>query len=299
LGYLLSLPNPVRHALQVFVAGAYAAPHLEGQIGKRDLRLPGNGRSQYAIDQKLLAITVGVLGRLPLRSDVFAPYLALGYRGYAFAAKVSGDVAGQEFGSNTEQGYEHGFYAAAGIDVFVGPGALLAEVQLAYAGHDGVLLRDTNLGALQALLGYRLMFGSRSDRAREAADAGAGAETDNAREPVAASAVSGESEQPAEAPPPAAAEIAESKPAAEEVDPSKGQIRGNVRSLKGAPLHATVVVLPEGIRSATNEDGSFALDVAPGRHEVRLRAAGYKPQSRHALVDGGGITILNVELIER
>jgi hypothetical protein len=299
LGYLLPLPDPVRHALQLFAAAAYTAPHLSDRAGTSDPRLPGDGIAHFSIDQSVLAVTVGVLGRLPLPSKVVSPYLALGYRGYVISSQVRGDVAGQSFGTNTEHGYQHGFYAAVGADVFVGPGAVLAELQLAYAQPNALTLRDANVGALQLLVGYRLMFGGPTAAAR-AAEAGSVQGAGSTRAAPASAAVKpADAQLPAAEPAPVAATPDEPPSNAESVEaPNTGQIRGNVRSFKGAPLKATVVVQPEGLRTSTSAEGTFSLDVAAGRHTVRLRAQGYQSQSREVVVDEGGITVLNVELSE-
>jgi hypothetical protein len=295
VGYLLPLPDPVRHALQLFAAAAYTAPHLDDHTGSSDPRLPGDGITHFSIDQKVLAVTVGVLGRLPLPSKLVAPYLALGYRGYAIASQVRGEAGGQAFGTNTEHGYQHGFYAAVGADLFVGPGAVLAELQLAYAQPDALVFRDANVGALQLLVGYRLMFGGPTASERAAADSVKGAGKSTAGATVSAK----EPPPTAAEPEPVAASPAEAPSDAENVSaPTTGQIRGNVRSFNGKPLKATVVVQPEELHTATSPDGTFSVDVAAGRHTVRLRAQGYRSQSREVVVDEGGITVLNVELSE-
>ena len=297
LGYLLPLPNPIRHALEVFGAAAYAAPDYDGRISSADGRLPGGGRAQYTIDSQVLTLTFGVLGRLPLASKVFAPYLALGYRGYAVSNKTSGSVAMHTFGSNTERGFAHGFHAAIGVDAFVGPGALLAELQFGIARHDSFVLRDTSLGALQLLLGYRLMFGA-SAKSEPAHNAHEPPTTPEREPPKSADTPPPESDATSAAP-------ASDQKAAQEADPSDdsqahaGQIRGQVRSQTGEPVAASVVIQPEDIHLETDPAGAFRVDVTPGKHTVQLRARGYRSQRRDVLVDERGITVLNVELIKR
>jgi hypothetical protein len=294
LGYLLPLPDPVRHALQLFAASAYTAPHLEGHSSAPDARLPGDGVTHYSIDQRLLTVTVGLLGRLPLHSELVAPYLALGYRGNFIASQVHGEVAGQAFGTNTEKGYEHGFYAAVGVDLFLGPGALLAELQCAYAGHNSFVLRDTNVGSLQLLVGYRLMFGSRGRSANSAGELSAAGASASAAKPSAQAPSAVEASQTSDA------SAAATQPAdAQDGKPLVGQIRGNIRSFKGTPLRAAVVVSPGELRLSTSADGKFSLEVAAGHYSVHLSAPGYKPQTRDVVVDEDGITVLNVELGEQ
>ena len=295
LGYLLPLPDPVRHALQLFAATAYTAPQLHGHSHATDARLPGDGVTHYAIDQRLLTVTVGLLGRLPLHSELLAPYLALGYRGHFIASQVHGEVDGQAFGTNTEHGYEHGFYAAVGVDVFLGPGALLAELQCGYAGSDAVVLRDTNLGSLRLLVGYRLMFGSRAQSANGAGELSAANKPASAPKPSAQAAAAADPTLEASA----AATLAAQSADAQASKPLVGQIRGNIRSFKGAPLRAAVVVSPGDQRLSTSADGKFSLEVPAGHYSVHLSAPGYKPQTRDVVVDEDGITVLNVELGER
>ena len=277
LGWLLPLPDPLRHSFELFVAPAYTAPRLEGDL-PRDTRLPGDGRAHYLVSQRILTATAGLLFRLPLSSERFAPYAALGYRGYFRATRTDGSVAGESFGENTEYGYAHGLYAAAGLDVFVGPGALLAEFQLGYAPRDAFVLRDTNLGALQLLLGYRLMWGA----------------SNRATQPRAASK---HLPPPAVKPePPAELQVPVVEPAAVEPEAAQAQIRGTVRSFSGQALSATVSVAPGGLEVAADEHGEFRIDVAPGSYTVQLRARGYRSQTRKVVVDDNGVTVLNVEL---
>jgi hypothetical protein len=203
-------------------------------------------------------------------------------------------VAGRAFGTNTESGYEHGFYAAVGVDLFLGPGALLAELQCAYAGHNSFVLRDTNVGSLQLLVGYRLMFGSRGRSANSAGELSAAGASASAAKPSAQAPSAVEASQTSDA------SAAATQPAdAQDGKPLVGQIRGNIRSFKGTPLRAAVVVSPGELRLSTSADGKFSLEVAAGHYSVHLSAPGYKPQTRDVVVDEDGITVLNVELGEQ
>jgi hypothetical protein len=75
-----------------------------------------------------------------------------------------------------------------------------------------------------------------------------------------------------------------------------GQLRGVVRKLDGAPLRATVRVLPDGPRVETGADGAFALELAPGAHVIEIEAEGHVVERRDVELEDGGVTILNVEL---
>ena len=286
VGYLLPLPAPIGHAFEVFAGAGYSAPSLDGRTGA-DARLPGDGIAHFSVEQRVLTGNVGVLFRAPFETPWLAPYIALGYRGFFIDSGLSGSVAGRAFGENHEQGYEHGMFGSLGIDVFLGPGAVLAELQLAYAPHDALALRDTNLGGLQFYLGYRFMIG------RPAAHAQPRASTHTAVGTSAAVVVPVSAAEPDVQPTESAASDAAV------AEPARGQIRGNVRAFSGAPLRATISVEPGGMRTSTAADGKFSLEVAPGKYTVQLRASGYKSQDREVVVDEEGITVLNVELGKR
>jgi hypothetical protein len=157
VGVLLPLPEPVRHSLGVFLSGQYLAPGTDGK-STADPRLPGDGILRYDVTQQELAFTLGVMYRLPLSTDLLMPYAAIGGRLYLLRTEVSASGGGESFGDSEETGASGGVYLAGGVDIFLGPGALLAELQFAYAGLDGYIMRDTNVGSLNLAVGYRLML---------------------------------------------------------------------------------------------------------------------------------------------
>ncbi|HUH00523.1 MAG TPA: carboxypeptidase-like regulatory domain-containing protein [Kofleriaceae bacterium] len=76
-----------------------------------------------------------------------------------------------------------------------------------------------------------------------------------------------------------------------------GQIRGLVRTLSGKPIRgATIRLEPLGTMVESSDDGSFRVDVQPGRYTLEVRARGYASQRRTIQVDENGVTVLNVEL---
>jgi hypothetical protein len=76
----------------------------------------------------------------------------------------------------------------------------------------------------------------------------------------------------------------------------EGQIKGNVRSLRGGPLQAQIEILTTGQTLETAADGTFVVDVPPGDYRLRIRAEGHEPQERNAQVERLGVTILVVDL---
>lgn len=156
LGYLFPLPAPVGRSLGIFAAGAYSQPKTEGEVSEPDPRLPGDGVLRYDVTERQAALSFGLAYRLQLES--LCPYLAGGVRVHMLETAVSGDAGGESFGTNKETDVEIGGYVTLGVDVFLGPGAFLGEVQMPFGGVDGYILRNTNVAALNLAIGYRLFF---------------------------------------------------------------------------------------------------------------------------------------------
>jgi hypothetical protein len=287
LGYLLPLLDPFLHAFELFVSTGYVGSSLSGHTSQPDGRLAGDGKVSYTVRERSLSWGAGLRFRVPLRSERLAPYLALGYRGFGTADVVKARVAGQAVSSSTERGLSHGFFASAGLELFVGPGAVLAELQLARAARDPLVMRGA-IGGMQVFVGYRLMFGEPAPRPRQAAPA---VLPQPLPPPTAA--------QQAPAPEPDSSEgttTDETAIVAAAETTSDSQIRGVVRSFRGQPILAHVLVEPGARTAETGPGGEFSLNVPPGRYTVTLRAEGFAPQTKTCVVDQAGITVLNVEL---
>jgi hypothetical protein len=300
LGYVLP---PLDHAFELFSAFAYTAPSIEGSSTMADPRLPGDGKLHYRVDQQIGGLGLGLRYRLQL--PVVTPYAAAGGRLYMTRMKVSGNISGTPIGTNQETGTAWGAFFAAGVEIGVGPGALLGELQINYGGFDGFVLRNTNLGSLGLMLGYRLMLPppsytshahDREDAANYAVDVApvppepapqSGAETT----PQAAPAPEPAASEPVAAPAAVSADAAAAAPA-----DGHAQVRGHVRSFSGEPLRATIRVKPRDLKASTDEQGYFELDVPPGKYTVHLRSNGYASQDRRVVVEPNGVTVLNVEL---
>lgn len=159
LGFTLP---PLGRSIEIFLAGQYAAPTTEKK-GIADKSGPGGesrlpGEWKYSLTERQAILTLGGLYRLPLATPLFRPYIALGGRAYFLRTEVNGSAGGESFGGNEETATKFGFYGALGGELHFGPGAVLLEVQTGYAAVDGFVLRDTNVGSLNAALGYRLFI---------------------------------------------------------------------------------------------------------------------------------------------
>lgn len=158
LGYAPKLGDPNNRSLEIFLIGQYAQPGLDGDADEPDPRVPGSDPFSYEVTQQMLSLSLGALYRFDLSSDLVMPYGGLGARMYMLNTKAKGDVAGEAFGESEETQSDFGLVLLGGVDIFVGPGALLAELSFGWASLDGFVMRDTNLGALSLSVGYRVML---------------------------------------------------------------------------------------------------------------------------------------------
>lgn len=78
-----------------------------------------------------------------------------------------------------------------------------------------------------------------------------------------------------------------------------GILRGLVRNFSGDPLAASVRVRPGNVEVQSGEDGTFELELPPGRYQVQISAGGYRRQQRPVQIELDGVTVLNVELRSR
>jgi hypothetical protein len=74
-----------------------------------------------------------------------------------------------------------------------------------------------------------------------------------------------------------------------------GQLRGQVQSMAGIALDATIRIEPTG-RELRASKGRFETDVAPGSYKVLISMPGYITQKRSIEVEENGVTVLNVDL---
>lgn len=154
LGYTLPFAD---RALEVFLSGQWAAPTMTGGA-EADARLPGDGAMTFELTQQEAILSLGLLYRIPLSTPVLRPYVGVAGRVYLMRTDVTGQAGGEAFGANEETGTSWGVLGLAGVDFFLGPGALLAELQFGWAPLDGKVLADTNTGALGVMVGYRLFL---------------------------------------------------------------------------------------------------------------------------------------------
>lgn len=155
LGYALP---PLDRAIEVFVAAQFSQPTTDGTASEADPRLPGDSAFSYDITQQILTVALGGIYRIDLQNGLVMPYGGLGGRLYMLNTQVEGEVDGQSFGDNEETQTDFGLVVMGGVDIFLGPGALLAELTFGWTSVDGFVLRDTNLGSVNLAVGYRFVL---------------------------------------------------------------------------------------------------------------------------------------------
>jgi hypothetical protein len=158
LGYLLPLGAPVNRSIEVFVDGQYTMAGMTGASSQSDARLPSTGALHYDLTQQALALSLGGIYHIDLGSQLIMPYAGLGARMYLLNTKVKGSAGGEAYSPSNETQMRAGLLLLGGVEIFAGPGALLAELSFGWASVNSFVLRDTNLGALQLTLGYRLVI---------------------------------------------------------------------------------------------------------------------------------------------
>lgn len=76
-------------------------------------------------------------------------------------------------------------------------------------------------------------------------------------------------------------------------------VSGTVRSTRGSPVVATLVIPAAKVRSRTGPDGTFSLKLKPGTFRIIISAKGHLTQSKSVTVRDGEQAIFNVDLFPR
>jgi len=155
VGYALP---PLHRAIELFLAGQYTMPGMTGVSGTKDPRIPSNNLVSYDVLQQELTLSFGGLYRFDVGSKQVMPYGGIGGRMYLLDTKIKGSVGGQAYGRNEETQTRFGLLLLGGAELYLGPGALLGELSFGWASVNSFVLRNTNFGAWNLAVGYRLML---------------------------------------------------------------------------------------------------------------------------------------------
>ena len=157
LGYAPDLGASLGHALEIFLTGQYAQPGMDGS-SEPDPRFPSGAEFSYEVSEQMFTLSLGALWRFDVGSDLLMPYAGLGGRLYMLKTEIEGSAGGEALGTSTETQSKFGLLLLGGLEAYVGPGALLAELSFGWASIDSYILRDTDAGALSLAVGYRVVL---------------------------------------------------------------------------------------------------------------------------------------------
>jgi hypothetical protein len=76
-----------------------------------------------------------------------------------------------------------------------------------------------------------------------------------------------------------------------------GQVRGKVLDLKGNPVAAKITITPGDHSLTVSADGSFELELPPGKYTVVFEHEDFRKQRRRIRVHDRGVVILNIALL--
>lgn len=152
LGYVFPWAN---RSFAALLDVGYAAPKNEGTQGG-DPRVAGATYNWHLTEQELTVMPTFVYRMTSLGKIV--PYAGIGPRLYFLQSNVKGDVNGVAMAETTEQSTKLGVGVPLGVQLELGPGALLGEALLEYGPLDHTATGDSNAGGASVLLGYRFIL---------------------------------------------------------------------------------------------------------------------------------------------
>jgi hypothetical protein len=143
---------------RIWIGGGfyYSRPPASG--GGDDMRLSGGGYD-WELDQQMLIYELNGTYRFGGGGQRLVPYGRLGARVYSLRTRVDGSSeASARFAAHDEGSTELGFAAAGGADYLLGPGRLSGELGMGMSDLNQKLTGNSNTGALEVSLGYRMLF---------------------------------------------------------------------------------------------------------------------------------------------
>lgn len=139
--------------LELDAVAGYARPPATHSAD--DARL-GGGSYQWELTQEILALGLNARFRFLPAASAFNAYAAAGPRMFLLRTTVNGGSGEATFGQNSQTGSELGFAGALGAELALGPGAVLAELELGVGPLQGLVTGPTSASSLGVLVGYRL-----------------------------------------------------------------------------------------------------------------------------------------------
>jgi len=157
-GYVLPFDvGPFIRPLIVALDVMYTAPGATGSGTDSNLGESG-GAYDWELSEQMLVLELTAAWRFMPLGESLSAYGQIGPRLYLLESVLTASGAGGDFGEHRETDTNVGFVAAGGLDLQLGPGSAFAALELGYSGLDQKITGDSNTGALNIELGYRLQF---------------------------------------------------------------------------------------------------------------------------------------------
>ena len=152
LGYLTPLLN---RQLAVVIDTGYTQPTQSRVVS--DTRV-GGGSFNYTLTQRELNFFIGPKYFIFPTTETLLPFVAVGLKLQLLRTEVVGSANGQALGENDETSTQVGGALRGGCGYKLGPGHLVGELEVAYAGVSETITGSSNVADVSLQVGYLFIF---------------------------------------------------------------------------------------------------------------------------------------------
>lgn len=157
VGWSLPMKLPLGRDLQATTVIGYSGPSSSATVDG-DARLP-EGSFSYTLTVHQLDVVWGGLYRVPVEAVPWLrPYVLAGMRTVWSWTVIDGEAGSEPFGTYVESAFDVGAALTLGADFYLGPGAILVELQTTVGYADRYVLRDASVLGFEGAVGYRLFL---------------------------------------------------------------------------------------------------------------------------------------------
>lgn len=152
LGYVTPL---IDHQLAVVVDVGYSQPTHGTQV--TDTRV-GSSAYTFTLTQRELNLFVGPKFFILPTDAALLPYVGAGVKVQLMRSDIVGAAGGQAFGDGSETKTQVGGALRGGLGLQAGPGHIIGELEVAYAGLQETVTGTSNAADVGLQLGYMFIF---------------------------------------------------------------------------------------------------------------------------------------------
>jgi hypothetical protein len=145
----------VRRSFGFLLDVAYSVPKTSGSQG--DVRVASGGSYDWHITEKQLTLMPHVVYRVPYFGRV-VPFVGMGPRIYLDQSIVEGSASASTISPTSEKSTKVGFGVPAGVDILLGPGALVGEVVFEWGRIDHTATGIASSAASSFQFGYHFLL---------------------------------------------------------------------------------------------------------------------------------------------